>query len=148
MTKNVWKSKSVYCPFSAWLVAALLIQFSKENTFFHRLTPSFLKPAMSRVARAGLVLMSGVQVGTVAQTLLAPEGTNVSIYLKIYNQYVIRDVTPASSSSNQAFWGPVTWPFLPGENKGNILTNNSTIHAQEPSTCRKCPVGGRFIQRG
>jgi len=65
-------------------VPALLIQFSKGNTFFHKLKPSFLKPAMSAGLRArASVLMSGVQVGLLLDPLALKN--NVSIYLKIYN---------------------------------------------------------------
>src|SRR5262245_19040154 len=72
------------------LLAALLIQFSKGTTFF--------RPTMHILLRAGnvgglklraQVLMAGVQVGSVSDIRLGPQGTNVTITLKIYSQYIV-----------------------------------------------------------
>jgi len=75
--------------------------------------------------------MSGVQVGTVYQIKLSPEGTNVSLYLRIYSEYQIRDdalfIIEASG-----FLGDKYVSIYPGENKGNILTNMSTAQAVAP----------------
>src|SRR5258708_22537193 len=72
------------------VVGALMVQFSKGTTFLrktylirlHANNVGGLKPRAS-------VLMSGVQVGTVAQTFLAPDSKSVTINLKIYGQFVI-----------------------------------------------------------
>ena len=72
------------------LLAALLIQFSKGTTFFRHTYNILLRaPSVGGLkARAG-VLMSGVQVGTVSDIKLGPQGTNVTLTLKIYGQYEI-----------------------------------------------------------
>ncbi|MDB6064468.1 MAG: Mammalian cell entry related domain protein [Pedosphaera sp.] len=130
------------------LVAGLLIQFSKGSTFFHNTYSIILKAGNVGGLRArATVLMSGVQVGTVAQTLLAPEGTNVSIYLKIYKQYVIRD-DARFVIEQSGFLGDQYVAIYPGENKGNVLTNNSVMHAQEPFNMQEVARSAAgFIQR-
>ncbi len=74
------------------LLAVLLLEFSKGMTFF--------RPTYRIVLRAhnvgGLkpraqVLMSGVQVGTVSEIDLAPDGKSVAITLRIYGQYAIHE---------------------------------------------------------
>jgi phospholipid/cholesterol/gamma-HCH transport system substrate-binding protein len=73
------------------LLAALLIQFSKGTTFFrstydirlHSATVSGLKPRAQ-------VLMAGVQIGTVANMELAPDGQSVTITLRIYRPYQVQ----------------------------------------------------------
>ena len=72
------------------LLAALLIEFSKGTSFWkstytlklHSGNVGGLKP------RAG-VLMAGVQVGTVTDIQLSPQGTNVTIALTIYSSFLI-----------------------------------------------------------
>src|SRR2546422_11412528 len=72
------------------LLAGLLIQFSKGTTFF--------RPTMQILLRAGnvgglkiraQVLMAGVQVGTVSDIRLGPQGTNGTITLKICSQDIV-----------------------------------------------------------
>ncbi|MDB6021088.1 MAG: Mammalian cell entry related domain protein, partial [Pedosphaera sp.] len=73
------------------LLAVLLLQFSKGVTFFRKTYTVILNTGnVGGLKPKASVLMSGVQVGTVSQTLLSPQGTNVSIYLTIFGQFVIR----------------------------------------------------------
>ena len=81
----------VFVFFCLILVAALLIQFSKGLTLFRQTYDIILKTAnVGGLRPRASVLMSGVQVGTVSDIQLSPQGTNVAIVLKIYSQYVIR----------------------------------------------------------
>ncbi len=122
----------VFVLFCLILVAVLLLQFSKGITIFHPtkniiLTASNIGGLRPRAS----VLMSGVQVGTVAETRLSPEGTNVFIFLKIFNQYVIRDDAHFIIEQS-GFLGDQYVAIYPGLNQGAILTNNSVAHAEEP----------------
>src|SRR5207253_9669839 len=73
------------------ILAGLLIQFSKGltllpgNTYTIKMRASNVGGLKKRAA----VLMSGVQVGVVGDIKLGPAGTNVSIFLTIYNEYKI-----------------------------------------------------------
>ena len=72
------------------LLAALLLQFSKSTSLWrgtyelhlHAANVGGIKP------RAG-VLLAGLQVGSVAQIRLAPDGKSVTIDLKIYKEFPI-----------------------------------------------------------
>jgi phospholipid/cholesterol/gamma-HCH transport system substrate-binding protein len=114
------------------LLAALLIQFSKGVTIFHPAYTIILDSANVGGLRARAnVLMSGVQVGTVAKTELSPGGTNVSIYLKIYRQYVVRD-DAIFKIEQSGFLGDQYVAIYCGDNKGTPLANNARARAQEP----------------
>ena len=72
------------------LLGVLVLNFSKGLTFF---TPTYtlhLKTAnVGGIKREASVLMAGVQVGNVTGAELSPEGTNVTVFLKILNRYRI-----------------------------------------------------------
>ena len=66
------------------------------------------------------VLMSGVQVGTVSDIQLAPDGKNVTITLRIYQQYQIhKDARFVIEQSG--FLGDQYVAILPTENEGPIF---------------------------
>src|SRR4051812_12195355 len=74
------------------LLAVLLLQFSKGSSLFRSTYLIVLKSGnVGGLRTKASVLMSGVQVGTVSLIKLAPEGTNVSIFLKVYKEYTLRD---------------------------------------------------------
>src|SRR5262245_32550794 len=71
-------------------LALLLLQFSKGTSLFKPTYDLFLKARnVGGLKNRATVLMSGVQIGTVSDIALNPEGTNVTITLKIYTKYVI-----------------------------------------------------------
>lgn len=114
------------------LLGALLLQFSKGVTIFHPAYTVILDSANVGGLRArASVLMSGVQVGTVSQTELSPGGTNVSIYLKIFKQYVVRE-DATFKIEQSGFLGDQFVAIYPGNSKGAPLTNNAHARAQEP----------------
>src|SRR3954453_13479885 len=72
------------------VLAGLMLEFSKGLTFFcgtktirlHASNVGGLKPR-------SYVLMSGVQVGTVSEITLSPDGKSVTIFLNIFNNFEI-----------------------------------------------------------
>lgn len=138
----------VFVLFCLILVAALLLQFSKGITFFHPTKTIILTAGnIGGLKPRASVLMSGVQVGTVGDTKLSPEGTNVSIYLKVYSQYLIRD-DARFVIEQSGFLGDQYVAIYPGLNQGNILTNNSIARAEEPfNLLAAARSANGFIQR-
>src|SRR5689334_22433588 len=72
------------------LLAALLVEFSKGLTLFRPTYTLYLRAdnVGGLKPRAG-VMMSGVQVGTVSEIELAPDGKSVVITLRLYKQYAV-----------------------------------------------------------
>ncbi len=116
------------------VLAVLMLQFSKGTTFFrstytiylHASNVGGLKPKAS-------VLMSGVQIGTVANTQLSPEGTNVTIFLKIYKPYVVRE-SARFSIETSGFLGDQYVAVYPNRNEGAMLGTPGHMEAdvEEP----------------
>jgi phospholipid/cholesterol/gamma-HCH transport system substrate-binding protein len=114
------------------LLAILLIQFSKGASFF--------RPGYNILLRAqtvgGLkvraqVLMSGIQVGSVANMQLGPAGTNVIITLRIYQQYKIyKDARFAIEQSG--FLGDQYVAILPTKNEGPVYGPGETAEVEPP----------------
>jgi phospholipid/cholesterol/gamma-HCH transport system substrate-binding protein len=92
-------------------------------------------------------LMSGVQIGTVSQTELSPAGTNVSITLKIYRQYVVRD-DALFKIEQSGFLGDQFVAIYPGRNEGKPLESGAHAHAEEPFNLQEVArATSGFIQR-
>src|SRR6266446_2276173 len=113
------------------LVAALLLQFSKGTI----LRPSY--QILLRAANVGglkikaSVLMAGVQVGTVSDIRLGPQGTNVTITLKIYSQYIVHK--DARFLIEQAgFLGDQYVGIMPTRNEGDVFRDGDTAEAEAP----------------
>jgi len=130
------------------LMAALLLQFSKGSTLFRQTYTVILNASnVGGLRNKASVLMSGVQVGTVSAIKLEPEGTNVSIYLKIYSEYKLRD-DARFVIEQSGFLGDQFVAIYPEENKGSFLTNLSVAHAQEPfNLLEVARSAAGFIQR-
>jgi phospholipid/cholesterol/gamma-HCH transport system substrate-binding protein len=114
------------------LIAVLLLQFSKGNTLLRKTYTVILKTSnVGGLRNKASVLLSGVQVGTVSAIKLSPEGTNVSVYLKLYSEYKLRD-SARFNIEQSGFLGDQFVAIYPGDNKGDLLTNLSVATAQEP----------------
>jgi phospholipid/cholesterol/gamma-HCH transport system substrate-binding protein len=114
------------------LLGALLLQFSKGVTFFHKTYTVILETANVGGLRAEAgVLMSGVKVGHVSKTQLSLQGTNVSIYLDIYSQFAMRD-DARFVIEQSGFLGDQYIAIYPGLNEGRLLTNGSIAHVEPP----------------
>ncbi len=114
------------------LIAALLLQFSKGMTFFQSTYDIYLSsPNVGGLKSKAGVLMSGVQVGTVSDIQLAPDGRTVTITLRIFSQYVIRkDARFVIEQSG--FLGDQYIGVVPTENKGEPFRNGGTAQAEAP----------------
>ena len=130
------------------VLAALLLQFSKGVTLFrHTYTIILNSGNVGGLKPRAQVLMSGVQVGTVLRTELSQQGTNVSIYLKIYSQFVIRD-NALFKIEQSGFLGDQFVAIYPGSSEGKPLGNNDVAHAQEPFNLQEVArATSGFIQR-
>jgi phospholipid/cholesterol/gamma-HCH transport system substrate-binding protein len=72
------------------VLGALLLQFSKGTSIFRPTYNLYLVAKnVGGLKKSASVLMSGVPVGTVSDIRLNPQGTNVTITLRIFNEYVI-----------------------------------------------------------
>lgn len=118
--------------FTLVLMAVLVLQFSKGNSLFRKTYTIVLEASdVGGLKNKASVLLSGVQIGSVSSIRLAPEGTNVFIDLKIYNDYQLHnDATFRIDQSG--FLGDPYVSVIAGKNTGSLLTNLSTAHLQEP----------------
>ncbi len=114
------------------LLALLLLQFSKGTTFFRPTYTIYLTTKNIGGLRVrSTVLMSGVEVGTVARTQLSPEGTKVTIALRIYKPYVIHR-SARFAIEQFGFLGDQYVAIYPNGNEGPILQPGDEAAAQEP----------------
>jgi phospholipid/cholesterol/gamma-HCH transport system substrate-binding protein len=111
-------------------LAGLLIEFSKSASFFR---PTFT--ILLRAQNAGSlrpraqVLMSGVQVGTVADITLAPNGKYVTVNLAIYKQYrIYKDARFVIEQSG--FLGDQYVAIVPTTNEGPYFSPSGENVAQ------------------
>jgi phospholipid/cholesterol/gamma-HCH transport system substrate-binding protein len=114
------------------LLGALLIEFSKGLTLFRKTYDIYLRAAnVGGLKTRASVLMSGVQIGTVSDIRLAPDGKTVTIILRIYQDYQIhKDATFAIEQSG--FLGDNYVAIIPTKNEGDIYHNQETAEAEPP----------------
>jgi phospholipid/cholesterol/gamma-HCH transport system substrate-binding protein len=114
------------------LLAVLMIQFSKGLPFFRSTYDIYLRsPNVGGLKNKAGVLMSGVQVGTVADISLAPGGRRVTITLRILSEYVIHhDARFVIEQSG--FLGDQYVSIVPTENKKLPFKNHDTADAEAP----------------
>lgn len=114
------------------LIAALLLQFSKGISFFQSTYDIYLRsPNIGGLKNKAGVLMSGVQVGTVSDIQLAPDGKTVTITLRIFSNYVIRkDARFVIEQSG--FLGDQYVGIVPTENKMRPFRNGDIAQAEAP----------------
>jgi phospholipid/cholesterol/gamma-HCH transport system substrate-binding protein len=103
------------------LLAVLLLEFSKGLTFFRPTYDILLNAStVSGLKPRAQVLMSGVQVGTVSNIQLAPDGKSVNITLRIYRQYqIFKDARFVIEASG--FLGDQYVAILPTKNEGPMF---------------------------
>jgi phospholipid/cholesterol/gamma-HCH transport system substrate-binding protein len=114
------------------LLAALLIEFSKGLTLFRKTYDIYLRSTnVGGLKVRASVLMSGVQVGTVSDVRLAPDGKTVTIVLRIYQDYQIhKDAVFAIEQSG--FLGDNYVAIVPTKNEGDIYHHQDTAEAEAP----------------
>ena len=114
------------------LLAVLLLQFSKGITFFRPAYDILLNAAsVGGLKPRAQVLMSGVQVGTVYQMRLAPDGKSVTITLRIYRQFQIhKDARFVLEQSG--FLGDQYVAILPTKNERETFGPGDEAKAEAP----------------
>lgn len=131
------------------LLAVLMIQFSKGTSLWRGTYDLHLNAANvgGIKPRAG-VLLSGVQVGSVADIRLAPDGKSVTIDLKIY-----KDIPPIYGDARfvieqAGFLGDQYVSVIPTTNALPVLTNGATVECQSPFNLQEVARStAGFIQR-
>jgi len=114
------------------LLVVLLLQFSKGLSFF-RPTYDILLNASSvgGLKTRAQVLMSGVQVGTVSDMRLAPDGKSVTITLRLYKQPQIhKDARFVIEQSG--FLGDQYVAIRPTNNEGDFFGQGGEAKAEAP----------------
>ena len=114
------------------LLAGLLIEFSKGLTLFRHTYDILLRcdTAGSLKPRAQ-VLMSGVQVGTVADIRLASTGKFVMITLRIYSEYKVFK-SAGFFIEQSGFLGDQYIAIVPKINEGDVFKDGDVANAEAP----------------
>ncbi|HEY1786523.1 MAG TPA: MlaD family protein [Verrucomicrobiae bacterium] len=114
------------------LLAVLLIAFSKGNSVFRgTYTVRLVATDVGGLKLKASVLLAGVQVGSVSDVQLAPDGRSVTIALDIYKGTTI--YSDANFVIQQAnFLADQYVAVLPTANQGSVITNNEIVHCEPP----------------
>ena len=130
------------------VLAALLLEFSKGINIFRPTKIILLRaPNVGGLKIRAQVLMAGVQVGTVSDVRLGPQGTNVTIWLKIYSQYEIhKDARFALETSG--FLGDQYVAIMPTKNQGDVFHDQDVAEAEAPFNIQEVArSAGSFLRR-
>jgi ABC-type transporter Mla subunit MlaD len=130
------------------VLGALLLQFSKGTTIFRKSYNILLRASnVGGLKERASVLMAGVQVGTVREIRLGPQGTNVTITLRIYQRYQIyKDARFVLEQSG--FLGDQFVAIIPTKNEGPIFVEGDTAEAEAPFNLQEVARSASgFIQR-
>jgi phospholipid/cholesterol/gamma-HCH transport system substrate-binding protein len=114
------------------LLAALMLGFSKGLTFFQpTYTINLVSSDVGGLKPRSAVLMSGVQIGTVSDISLAPDGKSVTLLLRIYKQYVIhKDAKFVIEQSG--FLGDQYVGISPTRNAADVYHDGDRAEAEPP----------------
>ncbi len=114
------------------LLAALLLSFSKGLHWFAHTYPLLLRATTVAGLKSGsLVMLSGVQIGTVAGADVAPDGRGVIIRLKVSQKYSIHS-DARFVIEQMGFLGDQYIAIYPRENKGPLLQPSAVVTCEEP----------------
>jgi len=130
------------------LLAILLLQFSKGVTLPGQTYTIKLRAAnISGLKTKSQVLMAGVQIGTVSDLVLSPEGTNVTISLRILNRFEIhKDARFVIEQSG--FLGDQYVAILPTKNAGDIFHDGDIAQTEAPFNMQEVArLAAGFLQR-
>ena len=113
-------------------LAILLLQFSKGLSFF---TPTYelnlITSNVGAIKAKASVLMAGIQIGQVLEADLNPDGRLVTIKVRIYQRYAIKQ--NAIFVIDQAgFLGDQYVSITPGEGEAPLLQDGATVKCHEP----------------
>lgn len=130
------------------VLGGLLLQFSKGTSMFKPKYHLYLKAKnVGGLKTRASVLMSGVQIGTVSDIALNPAGTNVTITLEIYQQYVIhKDARILIEQSG--FLGDLYVAVVPTLNEADVWHADEQPVAEEPFSLQEVARSAAgFLQR-
>lgn len=130
------------------LLAVLVIQFSKGASAFRSTYTLKLNTVnVGDLKERASVLLAGVQVGSVKQIELVPDGKSVNIFLQIYKAYPIyHDARFVIESAG--FLGDKFVSVIPTKNELPVLTNNEAVTCEEPFDLQEVARGAAgFIKR-
>jgi phospholipid/cholesterol/gamma-HCH transport system substrate-binding protein len=149
MTKSrlEWKV-GLFMFISLVVLAALLLEFSKGINIFRPTKIILLRaPNVGGLKIRAQVLMAGVQVGSVSDIRLGPQGTNVTIWLKIYSQYEVhKDARFALETSG--FLGDQYVAIIPTKNQGYVFQDQDVAEAEAPFNIQEVArSAGSFLRR-
>jgi len=130
------------------LLGLLVLNFSKGLTFLTHTYTLRLKTAnVGGIKREAAVLMAGVPVGNVTGAELSPEGTNVTVFLKILKRYQIRGDAVFTIDS-MGFLGDQYVAIISGRNEAPVLNDGDTVVCREPFNLQEVARSALgFIQR-
>jgi phospholipid/cholesterol/gamma-HCH transport system substrate-binding protein len=114
------------------VLGVLLLQFSKGSSLFRPTYNLYLVAKnIGGLKRHASILMSGVPIGIVSGIELNPQGTNVTITLKIYRKYVIhKDARVLIEQSG--FLGDQYVAIVPTANEEGLWQPDDHVTAEEP----------------
>jgi phospholipid/cholesterol/gamma-HCH transport system substrate-binding protein len=130
------------------VLAVLLLQFSKGTNLFRPTKIILLRAAnVGGLKVRASVFMAGVQIGSVSDIKLGPQGTNVTISLKLYNEYEIHK--DARFAIEQAgFLGDQYVAILPTKNQGDVFHDQDVAEAEAPFNIQEVArSAGSFLRR-
>jgi phospholipid/cholesterol/gamma-HCH transport system substrate-binding protein len=130
------------------LLAGLLLEFSKGVTFFRPTYSIYLRSSnVGGLKPKAAVLMSGVQVGTVSEIQLAPDGKSVTITLRLFKQYEVHK--DAEFTIDQSgFLGDQFVAIRPTKNEREPFHDQEHADAQPPFNLQEFTRSATgFIQR-
>jgi len=131
-TKRLEGKVGLFVAIAMILLAIILLQFSKGMTLFRSTYDIKLRAASvgGLKQRAG-VMISGVEVGTVADIKLATGGTNVSLTLRIYRDYQIHK-DAIFTIEQSGFLGDQYVAVTPTTNALPVYSDGEEAVAEEP----------------
>ena len=114
------------------LLSVLLVQFSKGTSIFRGTYNLYLvSPNVGGLKLRASVLMAGVNIGSVSDIRLAPDGKSVTIVLNIYKTAKIyKDAQFVIESAG--FLGDQYVAIIPTANLGPPLVNNDQVYCEPP----------------
>ena len=130
------------------LLGGLLLQFSKGTTFFHHPYKILLRASnVGGLKPRASVLMAGVQIGTVANINLGPQGTNVTITLSLYRQYQIHKDAHFTIEQS-GFLGDQFVSIVPTKNEAELFLDGEIAQADAAFNIQEVArSAGGFLQR-
>jgi phospholipid/cholesterol/gamma-HCH transport system substrate-binding protein len=130
------------------VLGGLLLQFSKGTTFFRKTYDVLLRaPNVGGLKARAQVLMAGVQIGTIAEIRLGPQGTNVTITLRVYREFEIhKDARFVLEQSG--FLGDQYVAIVPTKNQAEVFHHNDVAETEAPFNLQEVARSAAgFLQR-